>query len=387
MMPGTNSMAGSPQKRYRVVMEATSAIRLGKDQRLQVESPDVLLAVGSTYRPDEHGTLLPGPLAIVADARASDRQSAQIQALALADLMCSIVALAGNGPVHRPRLLLTYEIRADEAPREFEQFFHDDIGVRETRKVTPERLNDLVVAIDRTPKKTQDRLKRALRQHRLGLLEDDPLERFILVMTAFEALNPLFAELLGVPNQREEQCPHCGGAITRPSAAGIYTWLTQVCDAETSDTARAIRNGYVHGYRDMDELATMAAGIVTKVEAALVAALGELMSVEKLEGQPAPLPPRIPFEVAIRGTLSGLVEESVSEVGVHPHLLGGVIVKSSKNVGPDGDAVQLDLQLNAKVQLPPRVNLSLSGFTTPRRVDGELGVTHRPAGSEPQNPT
>lgn len=353
---------------YRVIFDVQSPIRLGRDTKVRVTGPGIEMGMVTLYREDPHGTKMPGPIQIEVAIPAPDLRTAVSRAAESAEVLASLVALAGHGPVSSPRLMIVYEVRADERAREFQQYFHDDIGLRPTRHISEADVTNLIRGLDRTPRKTNERLRRALRSYRMAMLESDILERFLLIMTAFESINPPLATLLNVPRRRDDPCPHCGKAIARPWSSGMYTWLTNTCGADVSGKTGRLRNGYVHGFRSLDELSVEVSQIAASVEAALADALKELMGVPPLALPPQPLPARYPFQIAVRGQLTGDVEVGVITTGTHPQLSGGLVVDSSGHI-PGTDRITVGLRMNGTAVLPDGVQLNLEAYQLPYSAD------------------
>jgi hypothetical protein len=349
-------------RRFRVLTEAESGLRLAPRATITFATGEgARIDLSSIYRPDSRGTIFPGPLRMTVELDANDMNAAEARALQHSETISALVAYIGNGPVARPKVMVTFEVRSDAQLREYQQFFHDDLGLRSTREVPTDAVGAVATALDGLRHADRQRVRRALLQYRLALAEDDVLERFMMIATAFEALNPLLGARLGIPLRRDEPCPKCGEVLGRPWAGGMYGWIERECGEDVSRRSGRIRNGYVHGYADLQTLAGDAGEVGAVIELALRKAIAYLSST-KIDAGVAPLAPRIPYHAAVVGTISGPVEERLAQGDEYPHLEGGAEIRNSRNVG---DRIEVELALNAVARLPEGVGIQVSRLVRP----------------------
>jgi hypothetical protein len=269
-----------------------------------------------------------------------------------------LLALLGNAPIGMPRVHLLYEIRDDDAPRVWEQQVHEDQPRRSSRLIDEKQLESLVAGVDGIGAESASKVSRALRWYRSALTTDDLLERFTMVWAGLECLNRLLIDLLGLPINEESPCPHCGKPIQRPSANGVHGWIEKTQGSDTRQKARRLRTQLQHGTGDFQEAATAVDEVGPKVERALVLAILTLIKVD-ISPPPEPLAPELMFLAKLTGQLRGPVEAALTGSSGHPHISGDLVVKGSKNSGPDNGEVEFEYAMPGEKVLPGGVILDV----------------------------
>jgi hypothetical protein len=341
-------------------------------------------SVRTQYWSDEHGTPHPGELQFDLLVSAADVNEAIAMARPKAISLASICSYLANGPVGDPRLVLIHEVESDAATREYHFFIPDILRLRSTTRVGTTALNDLMWKMHQLDASSRSRVERAMHWRAVALGLDDPLERLQAVLNAFESLNTLLADHLDVDRNETRKCKHCGAETKAPVASGVHEWLKQECGEEVARETRDVRNGLIHGFRAMDELQANAKTLIEQVERALMTAIGVCAGIGDINDliDWPPLVPSLPFALAMHGTCTGLVEAAYFGDGSLPEFEPTIRIKSSSLV-PGEDRATVELEQNAKAQLPDGVAVQITGTTMPRdagsRLEGDPRLTVTPA--------
>jgi hypothetical protein len=351
---------GTPKKRYRVVARCASRVRIARGKGFEVNGADGSVVRGATtYDIDRFGSAVPGWLQVEVECSAEDPAGAEHLTLQYAHQVACLLALAGNAPIGLPQVFLLYEIRDDEAPRVWEQQVHEDEPRRSSRLVDESHLKALYAGLDSVGAEAAAKISRALRWYRSALATDDLLERFTMVWAGLECLNRLLIDHLGLPINEESPCPHCGQPIQRPSANGVHGWIESAQGSDVRRKARKLRTQLQHGTGDIGEAAVAVDEVGAKVERALVLAILELLKVN-LVPPPEALAPQVIFLAKVTGALKGPVEKALRGSPGHPHISGALVVKGSKNSGPDHGSVEFEYALPGDKVVPEGVTIDVN---------------------------
>jgi hypothetical protein len=357
-----------------VVFRMESRCRLGRQVWISVVLPTAERAsVRTVYWSDEHGTPHPGELQFDLLISADDVNEAIANARPSAVSLASMCSYLANGPVGEPRLVLIHEVGSDDTTREYHFFIADTLKLRSTTRVGTTALNDLLAKMHSLNSSSRSRVERAMHWRAVALGLDDPLERLQSVLNAFEALNTLLADHLGVDRNETRKCKQCGAETKAPVASGVHEWLKRECGEEVARETRDVRNGLIHGFRAMDELQASAKTLIEQVERALMTAIGVctgMGDINDLIDWP-PLVPSLPFALAMHGTCTGLVEAAYFGDGSLPEFEPTIRIKSSSLVSGE-DRATVELEQNAKARLPDGVAVQITGTTMPRDAGSRL---------------
>ena len=346
-----------------------------------MKSEHIGASIRTEFATNKHGAIVAGPLHIVVEVDdASDLPQASLRSAAVAEVVVSALALIARAPVGPPMELQCYEIRPDDGPRPFREFVHDETLVndlRPQRRVDVDRLIDVYKELDDlSSDDDRKRMVRALRAHRRALDEDDALDRALSIAMAFEALNPLLSRHLNVDDFRVETCAGCGRETRTRTLGGVDGWLIRESGNDVAQKHRRLRNGYVHGFRDLGELMALANEIGQEIETDFVASVFALLGMMEAHAPATPMGPRIPYQALVLGAIVGPVEVGVAAAGVHPHVSIETAVVGSRNVddGKGNLLVEYDMSNTWTAKLPTGVRLVSVEFLIPHDPETEYGA-------------
>ncbi len=279
--------------------------------------------------------------------------------------LTAALSYLANGPVGDPRLALLLEVGTDESSREYHFFLPDTLGLRSTTRIGTTAISDLMSRLAVLDGDVRLRVERSMHWHSVALGLDDPLERLQAILNAFEALNPVLADQLGVDRHEIRKCRSCGTETRVPVASGVHAWLRQECGETVARQTREMRNGLIHGFKTVEELYPGALIVLEAVERALMRAIAMAagaVDIADLIGWP-PLAPNIPFALALHGTCTGAVEAAYFSDGSLPELDPSFRIKSSQLLE---DQAIVELEHTSVARLPPGVAVQLTGTSMPR---------------------
>lgn len=180
------------------------------------------------------------------DLHSADLDSAFRAAEAHLQMLLSIATLQCNATVGDALPLLIYETTAGADRTEFLQFdyLQGDLLLRK-RALVHDEFNRLMGA---SLQVNNDRVARAIRWYRKGLMEDDGFDRFTSYWIGLENINkPLIAQL----GERSEYgtCRSCGAPYELPTSKGIRALFEQHSANGQADFKRCrdLRVDVVHG--------------------------------------------------------------------------------------------------------------------------------------------
>jgi hypothetical protein len=374
------STSSSASRRRFTSRASTSPLSYAGSSSIAATSPRKLSASHARW----NVPLPPGELQFDILASASNSNDAAIRTRQDAVSLAGVLSYLANGPVGVPRLVLLHEVGHDDDTREYHFFLPDTLNLRSTTRLGTTAISDLLARLHNLDPNARPRVERAMHWRAVALSLDDSLERLQAILTAFEALNPLLADYLGVDRHETRTCKSCGAESQVSVATGVYAWLKRECGESIARETREVRNGLIHGFRSIDELYTAATAIAEPAERALmkaIAAVADADEIEDLIDWP-PLAPTIPFALAMHGTCTGPVEAAYFQDGSLPEFEPKMRIKSSHLVEGE-DRATIELEQNARIRAAAGVSIQILGTTMPldagARLEGPPALVITPA--------
>ncbi len=183
--------------------------------------------------------------------------NAVIQASEMSEFFLSAFCFETGCEIYRSNIVLAYEITEAVENRVFRQYFRNLIFPSSTQ-ITFSSFSKHSERIWSLKTEYKDRIYRAIRWFRKGIIGDDPFDQFLFFWHGLEALNSPLAEHFGreksIEKEIERQCKVCGqkNLDTITANGGIEALFD---DNEINDTIRSkikkMRNGISHGFANL----------------------------------------------------------------------------------------------------------------------------------------
>ncbi len=205
-----------------------------------------------------HG--LPGLIAVIdMPLRAGDLLGHAFQGAAICDGIVSTAFALTLADMRESFPVLACESSPGLVDRPFIHFFADHLVMGRRAQLDAaqwtEKASDMV-------KNSSKRVVRAIRWLRKMHTEDDLLDRFLAGWTGLETLNPELCDYFKVPKSVDEEitCGNCKEKTVRriPRATGLKELFVTEGKKDVYDACSQARNGLLHGFKEIGELAGIA---------------------------------------------------------------------------------------------------------------------------------
>ncbi|MFX1519080.1 MAG: hypothetical protein ACFFCD_04090 [Promethearchaeota archaeon] len=353
-------------KKYAVIFEAKPAVRLDPKAELKLtfksneSGKETKVFINDILKSDEFGTSIHLGLKAKVEIWANTIDEAIQEAGNVTSGSISIASFTSGVGIPLIKEILAYEITPGIEQREFIQFFHEvPLPVLSRRELNLDHFLLIFNTLFKSfPLNARNRVLRAIRWYRMGVLEIDILNKFSHFWFGLECLNPLLRETLSAPDSFSE-CPKCGFQQKTPTITGVKELVIKHFDQGNSlyKKIRDLRNGLMHGFKDMQSLIQEAQEITPKVENSLSLGILILLGVnepELSEIMKSSLANVIPIKAAIEANLHGEDPNKLGLGGEDPKFeITHVITKTEKQDG------QLTVSIQSKLipKLEPNVKV------------------------------
>ena len=164
--------------------------------------------------------------------------------------------------------------------RPFIHFFADHLVMGRRSEIDPGEWSEQASTVfDQSSK----RVLRAIRWLRKMHVEDDILDRFLAGWTGLETLNPELCHHYEIESHANEtsDCKKCGAEIVRtvPRATGLKELFVREDKESIYKACSVARNGLVHGYKEIAELASLARQYTSEIGLMLAKGINTLSSI------------------------------------------------------------------------------------------------------------
>jgi hypothetical protein len=333
--------------------------------------------------PAKHGLLL--SVAISAE----DHQHAFTKARPLAEVVLTLIATSVSAVAKPCQPLIAIDFDGSKPDREMVQHLPLPMELRPGRRLDVKVLKKFFEAFDAARPEDHDRIARAMRWYRKGLLELDPFDRFMNWWLGLETLNPRLQSkhVLSAENVIRK-CKACGAdVVIVPSLSGVRHLITRLCNRPDSEWGRLIaaRNGLTHGNANLAQLNAEVNQLLPVIQVALMTGLLDLVGLRgsDLEGRlvRAPLHETPGPELKIHVVLHDCPAEEIELGRIFPQYkvtptsteLSRVDLSRSESVtaninlfGFNGKVTRLDWELIATAD-PEDTKAKIEALPGPRR--------------------
>ncbi len=188
--------------------------------------------------------------------------------------------------IYRSNIILAYEITEAVEKRVFRQYFRNLSFPFSPTQVTFTSFSEHSERIWSLKMEHKDRIYRAIRWFRKGIIGDDPLDQFLFFWHGLEALNSPLAEHFGckksIKKEIERQCKVCGQKYidTIMVKGGIEALLDDIgIDAAIRSKINEMRNGISHGFANLAELYGIAIELLPTMAKILHTGIAKILDV------------------------------------------------------------------------------------------------------------
>jgi len=203
------------------------------------------------WKNTQEGVAIHRGLKAIIDINADSMSEATEMARLRIEGFLSILTIITNATVGEAQLQLGYETTKDATSTEYIQieYLYSDL-FRRQRAFDNIRFNELGNKLFLNNNK---RIIRAIRWYRKGLIEADPLDRFMSYWIGLENLNNPLMKLLG-ENIETRNCISCGEPYEVPTAKGIRSLFEKYSKNGLNDfkLCRDLRIDLQHGSGDLE---------------------------------------------------------------------------------------------------------------------------------------
>ncbi|MFQ6119826.1 MAG: hypothetical protein ACE5KE_08065 [Methanosarcinales archaeon] len=163
--------------------------------------------------------------------------------------------------IYRSNSILAYDITETVENRVFRQYFRNLPYSSAPSHFTSSYFAEHAYRIYTLEAEYRNRIYRAIRWFRKGIIGDDPIDQFLFFWHGLETLNSPLAESFGceksIKKEIERECKVCGQKYknTITTKGGIEA-LFDDCGIEetTRKKINNIRNGISHGFKNLSEI-------------------------------------------------------------------------------------------------------------------------------------
>jgi len=293
--------------------------------------------------------------------QAENLREAINEAKGLVDGIVSFITLVTGVGLDIPSENLAYEITPEVEERDFVQIFHDPFNISISRRKLDHQL--LIKMMDHSMKldsKTKQRVARAMRWYRMGVMTPDVFDRFNCFWIGLEALNPLLQRKFSIQDD-PIRCPKCGHEwVTTPTVSGIRTFVQDYLPKgkELYRKIHGLRIDIMHSRRELKaphkkavELAPITAEVLFRAISYILGLKGwkRITHRDILE--------KVPMRIELEATLVGGEPNSLGPEGKDPFFEPAHTVFTPKIIGNKitfKGTSSFTARLNPKVKWRPR---------------------------------
>jgi len=255
---------------------------------------------------------------------AQNIDEATARATEVSEFFLSAFCLETGCPVYRANIILAYEITERVRRRIFRQYFRSLPLSSVPFQVPFSPFCEHTETIWGLDREYKNRIYRAIRWFRKGIIGDDPLDQFLCFWHGLESLNSPLAKRFGCEKATKKaiqtKCPHCSKkypyTITVP--AGIEALFN---DMGISTGARKrindAQNGIEHGFADLPRLYEVTLGLLPTMAKILHCGITKVLDISFNQSLADALKMVAPAKLGDLAYIEGLLEEKdLSKIGI-----------------------------------------------------------------------
>lgn len=207
------------------------------------------------------------------------------RATELSEFFLSAFCFETGCEIYRSNIVLIYEITEVVEKRVFRQYFHN-LASSSAIQVTFPSLSEHVERIWSLETESRNRIYRAIRWFRKGIIGDDPLDQFLFFWHGLETLNSPLAKRFdcekSIIKEIERQCKACGQKYTDivTTKGGIEALFDDIgIEEPIRKKINKMRNGITHGFKDLSELYLIAIELLPTIAEILHCGIAKVLDI------------------------------------------------------------------------------------------------------------
>lgn len=254
-------------KRYLVLLSTKTSLRFIPEEAIYSFNIDKTTISFQRIK-DEHDRTISGDdygwmIEVKLDAENIDE--AIDRALELSEFFLSAFCLETGTEIYPSNRILAYDITEVVEKRVFRQYFRNLPYSSSPTQVTFSSFNEQAYRIFTLESEYRNRIYRAIRWFRKGILGNDPIDQFIFFWHGLETLNSPLAKFFGceksIEKEIEIKCPVCGEKYknTITTKGGIEALYDDIgIEVTTRKKINEVRNAISHGFENLSEIYAIA---------------------------------------------------------------------------------------------------------------------------------
>lgn len=300
-------------KEFKILFSLKPAVRLAPklaNVNLNFEEPKrSKKVVISKIEEELAGRKIQSGLQLTVFLQAENLKEAINEAKSFVDGIVSFITLVTGVGLGIPSENLAYEITPKVEERDFVQIFHNPFQISISRRRLDHQL--FIKMMDHFMKldsKTKQRVARAIRWYRMGVMTSDVFDRFNCFWIGLEALNPILQRKFSVEDD-PVKCPNCGHEwIATPTVSGIRVFV-QSKISEGKKLYRRIhklRVDIIHSKHELGALHKEALELAPRTAEVLFRAIGYILELKRWEHITYKhILEKVPMRIELEATLVG----------------------------------------------------------------------------------
>ncbi len=255
---------------------------------------------------------------------AQNIDEATARAVEVSEFFLSAFCLETGCPVYRANIALAYEITERVTRRIFRQYFRSLPLSSVPFQVPFSPFSEHAETIWGLDREYKNRIHRAIRWFRKGIIGDDPLDQFLCFWHGLESLNSPLAKKFGCEKATKKsiqrKCPHCRKKYsdTITVRGGIEALFNDVgISKEARKRINDAQNGIEHGFADLPKLHAVTLGLLPTMAKILHCGITKVLDISFSQSLAEALRMVAPVKLGDLAYIEGSLEEKdLSKIGI-----------------------------------------------------------------------
>jgi hypothetical protein len=272
--------------RYLAVLSTSTYLKFNPAEEFEFKINDIRILLRKIRNSkDELITGLKNGWLIEIELNAENIDKAITSAMDYSEFILSMCCLSTGHPTTKSNIVLTYEITDNIEERPFKQYFQKVPLDINGAAVEFYSLEENIKKFFNYSGKYIDRIGRAIKWFRKGIISDYSLDQFLFFWHGLETLNSPLAEYYGKGKSLEKEigrkCSHCGKGCTVIVPGGIEALYEDIgLEDSTRKKIKDVRNGISHGYMNIDQLSNLSMELLPEMAKILHYAISTLIDID-----------------------------------------------------------------------------------------------------------
>jgi len=368
-------------KRFLFVYTVKPGTRIPKTTHLRFPGEKAEIEIRPIFEKPDNSTSVQTGLEIRGKVEDLDFHSAAKQSRLRAEGIASFITFTNGAGLPLLQEELGYEVTEGVSARDFMQVTKMPLVMPSQRNFSIETFVAAVRSyFDISDQNRRERVGRALRWYRNGVISSDTFEKFTSFWLGLESLNPILQDMLGVLDD-PTYCPHCGRSfVSTPTMSGVRKFVEEYLPELVKDYSevRKIRIDLMHAKTRLDQLLERARTATSTAQSILWRGIARFLAISQSEPEPKTVNLAVPVRMLIEAKLEGGESASLGVGGSDPQAEVTHLTVSCKT-SPES----VSYYVNTKISMKVNSGIRVSQYTLTLIGPEEMKITFGPPGLEP----